>query len=91
MVELDKQTASVFIVNPVAEILESKLFGQLFHVLSEDNPAVTRTRGVFPDSLKQSSWVNGPSFFLKTYAGPFNQNREVTKNGAPGWCGLQSE
>ena len=70
----------VFVANPVGEILESKSVGKFFHVLSGDNPADTRTRDVTPDSLKQSH-----------SAWPFNQLREGTKNGAPGWSGLRSE
>ena len=52
----------VFVANRVAEILESTSIDQWFHVLSGDNPADTGTRGITADSLKQSSWVNGPSF-----------------------------
>ena len=55
----------VFVGNPVGEFLESKSVGQLFHVLSGDNAADTRTTDVTPDSLKQSSLVNGPSFVEK--------------------------
>ena len=40
--------------------------------------ADTGTRGTTADSLKQSSWVKGPSF-LKTSDWPFNPNREVTE------------
>ena len=67
----------VFVANRVAEILESTSIDQWFHVLSGDNHADTGTRGITADSLKQSSWVNGPSF-LKTSDWPFNPNREVT-------------
>ena len=67
----------VFVANRVAEILESTSIDQWFYVLSGDNPADTGTRGITADSLKQSSWVNGPSF-LKTSDWPFNPNREVT-------------
>ena len=67
----------MFVANRVAEILESTSIDQWFHVLSGDNPADTGTRGITADSLKQSSWVNGPSF-LKTSDWPFNPNREVT-------------
>ena len=67
----------VFVANRVAEILESTSIDQWFHVLSGDNPADTGTRGIAADSLKQSSWVNGPSF-LKTSDWPFNSSREVT-------------
>ncbi|XP_063711138.1 uncharacterized protein LOC134839491 [Symsagittifera roscoffensis] len=64
--------------NRVAEILESTSIDQWFHVLSGDNPTDTRTRGISANSLKQSSWINGPSF-LKTSDRPFNPNREVTE------------
>ena len=67
----------VFVANRVAEILESISIDQWFHVLSGDNPADTGTRGITADSLKQSSWENGPSF-LKTSDWPFNPNRELT-------------
>ena len=67
----------VFVANRVAEILESTSIDQGFHVLSGDNPADAGTRGITADSLKQSSWVNGPSF-LKTSDWPFNPNKEVT-------------
>ena len=67
----------VFVANRVAEILESTSIDQWFYVLSGDNPADTGTRGITADSLKQSSWVNGPSF-LKTSDWPFTSNREVT-------------
>ena len=66
----------VFVANRVAEILESTSIDQWFHVLSGDNPADTGTRGITADFLKQSSWVNGPSF-LKTSDWPFNPNTEV--------------
>ena len=68
----------VFVANRVAEILESTTIDQWFHVLSGDNPADTGTRAITADYLKQSSWVNGPSF-LKIWDWPFNPNREVTK------------
>ena len=68
----------VFVANRVAEILESTSIDQWFHVLSGDNPADTVTRGITADSVKQSSWLNGPSF-LKTSEKPFNSNREVTE------------
>ena len=42
----------------------------------------TGTRRITADSLKQSSWVNGPSF-LKTSDWPFNPNREVTDKIRP--------
>ena len=45
--------------------------------MSGDKPVDTGTRVITADSLKQSSWVNGPSF-LKTSDWPFNLNREVT-------------
>ncbi|XP_063713741.1 uncharacterized protein LOC134841638 [Symsagittifera roscoffensis] len=67
-----------FVANRVAEILKSTSIDQWFHVLSGDNPADTGTRGTTADSLKQSSWVNGPSF-LKTLDWPFNLNGEVTE------------
>ena len=51
-----------FRANRVAEILESTSIDKWFHVLSGDNPADTGTRGITTDSLKQSSWVNSPSF-----------------------------
>ena len=60
----------VFVANRLAEILESTSIDQWFHVLSGDNPADTGTRGITADSLKQSSWVNGPSF-LKTWGWPW--------------------
>ena len=60
----------VFVANRVAKILESTSIDQWFHVLSGDSPADTRTRDITADSLKQSSWVNGPSF-LKTSEWPF--------------------
>ena len=66
----------VFVANRVAEILESTSIDQWFHVLSGDYPADTGTRDITADSLKQSSWVNGPTF-LKTSDWPFNPNREV--------------
>ena len=68
----------VFRANRIAEILESTSTDQWVHVLSEDNPADTGTRGNTADSLKQSSWVNGPSF-LKTSDCHFNPNREATE------------
>ena len=68
----------VFVANRVAEILQSTSIDQWFHVLSGDNPADTGTKGITADSLKQSSWVNGPTF-LKTSDWPFNPNREVTE------------
>ena len=68
----------VFVTNRVAEILESTSIDHWFHGLSENNPAEPETRGITADSLKQSSWVNGPSF-LKTSDCPFNPNREVTE------------
>ena len=64
----------VFVANRVAEILESTSIDQWFHVLRGDNPDDTGTA----DSLKQSSWVSGPSF-LKTSDWPFNPNKEDTK------------
>ena len=67
-----------FVATRVAEILESTSIDQWFHVLSGDNPADTGTRGITADSLKQSSWVNGPTF-LKTSDWLFNPNREVTE------------
>ena len=68
----------VFVANRVAKILESTSNDQWFHVLSGDNPADIGTRGFTADSLKQSSWVNGPSF-LKTSDWLFNPNREITE------------
>ena len=67
-----------FVATRVAEILESTSIDQWFHVLSGDNPADTGTRGITADSLKQSSWVNGPTF-LKTSDWLFNPNREITE------------
>ena len=61
----------VFVGNRVADILESTSIDQWFHVLSGNNPADTGTRSITADSLRQSSWVNGPSF-LKTSDWPFN-------------------
>ena len=71
----------VFVANGVAEVLESTSIDQWFHVLSGDNPADTGTGSTTADSLKQSSWVNGPSF-LKTLDFLFTPNREVTGNFA---------
>ena len=68
----------MFVANREAEILESTSIDQLFHVLSVDNPAEPGSRGITADSLKQSSWVSGPSF-LKTSDWFFNPNREVTE------------
>ena len=66
------------VANRVAEILQSTSIDQWFHVLSGDNPDDTETRGIPAEFLKQSSWVNGPSF-LKTSDWLFNPNRELTK------------
>ena len=68
----------VFVANGVAEIPESTSIDQWFHVLSGDNPADTGTRGITAESLKQSSWLNSPTF-LKTSDWPFNPKREVTE------------
>ena len=68
----------MFIANRVAKILESTSIDQWFPVLSGDNPADTGTRGITADSLKQSSWVNVPSF-LKSLDWPFNSSREVSE------------
>ena len=76
----------VFVANRVAEILESTSIDQLFYVLSRKTPLTPDTA----DSLKQSSWVNGPSF-LKIFDWPFNPHREVTEKKMPGWSGLRSE
>ena len=51
----------MFVANRIGEILESATVDQWFYVLSGDNPADTGTRGISAESLKTSSWVNGPS------------------------------
>ena len=56
----------VYVTNRVFEILESTSIDQWLHDLSGDNPADTETKGITSDSLKQSSWVNGPSFLKKS-------------------------
>ena len=62
----------------IGEILESTTVDQWFHVLSGDNPTDTGTRGISAESLKTSSWVNGPSL-LKSGEWPFKPSIEVLK------------
>ena len=64
--------------NRIGEILQSTTVDQWFHVLSGDNPADTGTRGISAESLKTSSWVNGPSL-LKSGEWPFKPSIEVLK------------
>ena len=67
-----------FVANRIGEILESTTVDQWFHVLSGDNPADTGTRGISAESLKRSSWVNGPSL-LKSGEWPFKPSIEILK------------
>ncbi|XP_063727512.1 uncharacterized protein LOC134855063 [Symsagittifera roscoffensis] len=67
-----------FVANRIGEILESTNVDQWFHVLSGDNPADTGTRGISEESLKTSSWVNGPSL-LKSGEWLFKPSIEVLK------------
>ncbi|XP_063717837.1 uncharacterized protein LOC134844942 [Symsagittifera roscoffensis] len=67
-----------FVANRIGEILESTTVDQWFHVLSGDNPADTGTRGISAESLKTSSWVNGPSL-LKSGEWPFKPSIEILK------------
>ena len=66
----------VYVTNRVFEILESSSIDQWLHDLSGDNPTDTKTNSITSDSLKQISWVNGPSL-LKNSDWPFNSNRLV--------------
>ena len=66
------------VANLIGEILESTTVDQWFHFLSGDNPADTGTRGISAESLKTSSWVNGPSL-LKSSEWPFKPSIEVLK------------
>ena len=70
-----------FEANRIGDILESTTVDQLFHVLSGDNPAETGTRAISAESLKTSSWVNGPSL-LKTGERPFKPSIDVLKKSA---------
>ena len=65
-----------FVANRIGEIVESTTVDQWFHVLSGDNPAETGTRGSSAESLKTSSWVNGPNL-LKSGEWPFEPSIEV--------------
>ena len=67
-----------FVANRIGEILESTTVDQRFHVLSGDNPADTGTREISTESLKTSSWVNGPSL-LKSGEWPFKPSMEVVR------------
>ncbi|XP_063728551.1 uncharacterized protein LOC134856114 [Symsagittifera roscoffensis] len=65
-----------FVANRIGEILESTTVDHWFHVLSGDNPADTGTRGISAESLKTSSWVNGPSL-LKSGEWLFKPSIEI--------------
>ena len=67
-----------FVANRIGEILESTTVDQWFHILSGDNPADTGTTGISAESLKTSSWVNGPSL-LKSGEGTFTPSIEILK------------
>ena len=67
-----------FVANRIGESLESTTVDQWFHVLSGDNPADTGTRGISAESLKRSSWVNGPSQ-LKSGEWLFKPSIEILK------------
>ena len=66
----------VFAVKCTGEILESTTTDQWHHILSVDNPAVTGTRGIFSEALKESSWVNGSSI-LRTTDWPLKPDTRV--------------
>ena len=66
----------VFVGNRTSEILESTTTDQWHHILSGDNPADTGTRGISSETLKESSWVNGPSI-LRTTDWPYKPDTRV--------------
>ena len=66
----------VFVANRVGKILESTTIDEWHHVLSGDKPADTGTRGIYPEALKDSSWVIGPSH-LRTTDWPFIPDERV--------------
>ena len=66
----------VFVANRVGEILEVTTVDEWYHVDTENNPADTGTRGIAAETLKDSSWTQGPSF-LKTSDWPFRPNIDV--------------
>ena len=66
----------VLVTNRVGETLESNTIDECHHVLSGDNPADTRTRGISLKALKDSSWVIIPSM-LRTTDWPFIPDERV--------------
>ena len=66
----------VFVGNRTGEILDSTTTDQWHPILSGDNPADTGTRGISSKTLKESSWVNGPSV-PRTTDWPFKPDTRV--------------
>ena len=64
--------------NRVEEILESAAIGEMHHVQGGNNPAETCTRVIYSETLKNNSWVIGPSI-LRAKVWPFKSNQEVIK------------
>ena len=71
---LEKQP--VFVTNRVAEILELTTADEWNSVKSIDNPADAGTRGLSANSLRDSPWLEGPSF-LRTHDWPFKTPKHV--------------
>ena len=66
----------VLVANRVGKILESTTIDEWHHVMSDNNPADTGTRGISSEALKDSSWVIGPSI-LSTTDWPFIPDERV--------------
>ena len=68
----------VFVGNRVEEILESAAIGEMHHVQGGNDPAETCTRVISSETLKNNSWVIGPSI-LRAKVWSFKSNQEVIK------------
>ena len=77
LLSLEKQP--VFVTNRVAEILELTTMDDWNYVKSSENPADAGTRGRSANSLRDSPWLEGPSF-LRTHDWPFKPPKQVELN-----------
>ena len=68
----------VFVGNRVEEKLESAAIGEMHRVQGGNDPAEMCTRVISSETLKNNSWVIGPSI-LRAKVWPFKSNQEVIK------------
>ena len=69
----------VFLVNRVAEILETTNVSQWKHVSGINNPADIGTRGIQIEELQRSEWLTGPAWLKRP-------EKQMARAGEPNLC-----